>query len=432
MNILLPHEWKPRHYQTPLWGQLEAGKKRVVAVWHRRAGKDSAALNWTAVQAFQRIGTYWHMLPTQRQARKVVWDGVDSQGRKVIDQVWPKELRKAENSVDMKIELINGSVWQCVGSDAYDSLVGSNPVGVVFSEYAIADPSAWDYIRPILAENGGWAIFIYTPRGGNHGKDLFDMACSHPDWYAELLTVDDTGSISSTAVDDERKAGMEENIIQQEFYCSFLGVVDGSYYGREMQNARAEGRITRVPWEPTLPVHTAWDLGMGDDNPIWFFQQVGLEVRIIDYYVNRGVGFDHYAKILGEKPYSYGEHLAPHDVKVRELGAQGLSRKASLAKLGIKVRVLDKASVADGINAARVLLAKCWFDNEKCKVGIKALELYKRKYDEKRKVFSEGPDPDWASHPADAFRYLAMGIRPVNSSIPVQSTADYDEFGEWR
>ena len=430
MEITLPNEWIPRPYQKPLWGELELGKKRVVAVWHRRAGKDSLALNWTAVQAFQRVGTYWHMLPTQRQARKVVWDGVDGQGRKVIDQVWPKALRKAENSVDMKIELINGSVWQCVGSDAYDSLVGSNPVGVIFSEFAIADPSAWDYIRPILAENGGWALFIYTPRGGNHGKDLFDMAASDPNWYAEVLNVDDTGSISSTAVDDERKAGMDENIIQQEFYCSFLGVVDGSYYGREMQDARSSGRVGRVPWEPSLPVNTAWDLGMSDDMPIWFYQQVGLEVRIIDYYVNRGMGLDHYAKILREEPYTYGEHNVPHDAAVRELGT-GVSRVATLRKLGISVRVLEKASLADGINATRVLIPKCWFDLEKCKDGIKALELYKRNYDEKRKVFSEAPLHDWASHPADAFRYLAQGIRPVNHAVPMNSTSTYDEFEEW-
>ena len=149
----IPHDWRPRAYQMKLWEYLINGGKRAVAVWHRRAGKDSLSINWTAFAATQRKGIYWHMLPTQAQARKVVWDGIDKAGRKIVDQAFPKELVARKSEQDMKIELRNGSIWQCVGSDYYDNLVGANPVGVVFSEYSIANPAAWDFIRPILAEN---------------------------------------------------------------------------------------------------------------------------------------------------------------------------------------------------------------------------------------------------------------------------------------
>jgi phage terminase large subunit len=272
----------------------------------------------------KRVGTYWHMLPQQNQARKVIWDGIvyneHGEAVKVLDWAFPKELRKSTHSQEMKITLLNGSVWQLCGSDNYDALVGSNPVGVVMSEYSVAKPSAWDYIRPILAENDGWALFIYTPRGRNHGAKLYDMACNNPDWFAQILTADDTQAISADAVEDERRAGMIEEMIQQEFYCSFEGVMVGSYYGPMISDAQKEGRITRVPHDPIMQVFTSWDLGMADTTAIWFFQLVphAGEVRVIDYYQSSGEGLAHYAQVLGAKPYTYAEHYAPHDIMVRE------------------------------------------------------------------------------------------------------------------
>lgn len=222
-EILIPNNWNPRPYQQPLWRYLSNGGKRAVAVWHRRSGKDSLAINWTAKAMLRRVGVYWHMLPLNTQARKVVWDGIDKLGRRMIYQAFPPELIKSVNAQEMKIELINGSIWQCVGSDNYNALVGGNPVGVVFSEYSIADPAAWDFIRPILAENGGWALFIYTPRGHNHGYTLYNQAKA-AGWFTEILTVEDTHAISEQAVNDERLAGMSEAMIEQEFYCSFEAV----------------------------------------------------------------------------------------------------------------------------------------------------------------------------------------------------------------
>ncbi|MCG8694705.1 MAG: hypothetical protein MI806_26150 [Minwuiales bacterium] len=410
MEVVLPNQWWPRDYQLPLWRYLSGGGKRAVAVWHRRAGKDSTALNFTAIAAHQRVGTYWHMLPLATQGRKVVWDGIDRSGRRVIDQVFPQPLRKATNKQEMKIELKCGSIWQVVGSDNYNALIGANPVGVVFSEYAVADPAAWDYIRPSLAENGGWALFIYTPRGRNHGASLYDLARERENWFADLLTVDNTGAIPLAAIDEEREAGMSDEIVQQEFYCSFDAPLVGAYYAKLISDAETEGRIGNVPHEPQYPVHTAWDLGIGDSTAIWFFQQVGREVRLIDHYEASGVGLDHFAKTLKDKPYVYGDHLAPHDAEVRELGT-GRSRRETLAGLGIKIRVVPRLGLDDGINAARLVLPRCWIDAGKCKRGLDALRQYRREWDAALKAFKDRPLHDWASHSADAFRYLAVGLK---------------------
>ena len=417
VNIKIPYKWKPRKYQMKLWRYLENGGKRAVAVWHRRAGKDSLSLNWTAVAAMQRVGVYWHMLPLQTQARKVVWDAIDKQGRRVIDQVFPKALRKSVNAQEMKIELLNGSIWQCVGSDNYNSLVGANPVGVVFSEYSIADPAAWDFIRPILAENDGWALFIYTPRGRNHGSMLFEMAQTNPDWFCESLSVDKTQAIDLSAVDEERKAGMDEDMIQQEFYCSFDAALKGSYYGAILNKLEQEGAICDLFHNPEKPVFTAWDLGVGDATAIWFYQKNGNGCDVIDYYEASGVGLDHYVKVLKDKPYVYtNDNIFPHDICVHELSS-GKSRLDILAGLGVRGQVLLRDSVETGIAAVRLLLPRCRFDKKRCSKGLEALRQYQKQWDDVRRDFMPRPLHDWTSHAADAFRYLAMGFKQERTAF---------------
>ena len=300
MEISVPHDWRPRAYQKALWNYLEKGGKRAVAVWHRRAGKDLVSINWCAAQALKRKGLYWHLLPTYNQGRKIVWDGMTKEGRSFIEH-FPKDLWAAVNNTDMRLELKNGSIYQVVGTDNVDRLVGSNPLGVVFSEYSLQDPRAWNLVRPIMAENGGWALFIYTARGRNHGYDMFNMASRNERWFSQRLSVEDTKAVPMEAIEDGRSAGMPEELIQQEFYCSFDAPLVGSYYGSLMSKALAEERIKAVPYEPRLEVHTAWDLGMGDSTAIIFFQQHGNEYRIIDYYENQGEGIPHYVKILREK-----------------------------------------------------------------------------------------------------------------------------------
>jgi hypothetical protein len=352
------------------------------------------------------------MLPQQSQGRKTIWDGIDRHGRRMIDQAFPPPLRVSTNKQEMKIELKCGSIWQVVGSDNYNSLIGSNPVGVIFSEYSVADPSAWDYIRPILAENGGWAMFIYTARGRNHGATLYDMARQNEAWFAQILTVDDTGIMGPEVIEEERRSGMSEDMIAQEYYCSFQAAIVGAYYGRQMQDADKEGRITQVPYDPSVPVETWWDLGMRDTMSIWFVQRAGPQIRLVDYYANSGEGLPHYAKVLQERGYIYGRHIAPHDIEVREIGT-GKSRREVAMALGIKFDVAPRLDVDDGIDAVRAMLPMCWFDAAKCALGIEAMRQYRKEWDDRNKVFHDHPLHDWTSHPADAFRTGAIARRPA-------------------
>jgi len=258
MEITLPNRWQPRHYQQRLWRYLESGGKRAVAVWHRRAGKDEVCLHWAACAAMQRVGNYWHMLPEASQARKAIWDAINPHtGKRRIDEAFPPSIRVGQRDDDMRIKLINGSSWQIVGSDNFNSLVGSPPTGLVFSEYSLTNPAAWDYLRPILAENGGWCIFMMTPRGRNHAWKLYELARSRPDWFAELLTVEETKAIGPDIIADERASGMSEDMMAQEYYCSFDAALPGAYYGKLLQNADTEKRIGRAPWAPDATVHTA-------------------------------------------------------------------------------------------------------------------------------------------------------------------------------
>ncbi len=410
MKVTLPNAWTAKPHQRGFFRYMEGGGKRYVGVWHRRAGKDTSAENWTAIAAMQRVGTYWHMLPTLAQARKAVWDGINRDGTRVIDQVWPNELRAKVRNDEMKIELVNGSVWQCVGSDNYNSLVGTNPVGVVFSEWSLTDPRAWDYVRPILAENGGWAVFIFTPRGNNHGWEILQVARQNADWLAEVLPADKTGMVSRTVIDQELKSGMSQEMVAQEYFCSFEAPNTGAYYGRILEQMATNGQITRVPYDSALGVHTWWDLGMDDCTSIWFTQSTSFEHRVIDYYEASGEGFTHYVRVLADKPYVYAGHHFPHDVQVRELGT-GRSRIETLAELGITAQVVPNLDLLDGIEAVRTTLPLCYFDEEKCAYGLKALISYHRKFDEVKRSFATKPEHDWSSHAADAFRYFAVGQR---------------------
>ena len=751
MQVTLPHKWRPREYQFDAWEAMETGTKRAALVWHRRAGKDLFAINFAATKAFERVGLYWHILPTYNQGRKVVWEGRTRDGRAFLDH-FPGSGNIGENQPivrkrddQMSLWFRNGSVYQVVGAEEPDRLVGSNPIGIIFSEWSVMPPRVWEYLRPILAENGGWVIFIYTPRGRNHGYRTFKMAQETKGWFSQKLTVEDTEAVTQEAIEDERAAGMPEELVQQEFYCfggdtliytergqrrisdirvgdlvlshacrwrkvnkvyereyegsmleiksygefkrplvctpnhpvrvlnpaeqtyqwvaafevksgdfmvmprlktgppvisedlaaligwyiaegscartavqfsfhiketefrdevirlakaygadanayeapennavnvvvnsvrladllalhcgsgshskriphslitgheqivfdrlmagdgceaetrgiqfqsyttvshdlardvqllasglgmragishrpasqnylrgrlirggpsysvqihkanlsprkcdrirpskhgvgvrvksveevigpgrvynlavqydhsyvaegrvvhncSFDAPLVGAYYGDLMATMMEDGRIGVIPHEPECPVTTAWDLGIADYTSIWFHQLVGHEHRLIDYYQSSGVGLDHYAKMLSEKPYTYKEHLVPHDATVRELGT-GKSRIESARKLGVNMRVVPKLPIADGISATRFLLPKVWADENKCSIGIEGLRQYtkERILDEEgaegEAIFRDKPLHNWASHPADALRTLAVGLR---------------------
>jgi phage terminase large subunit len=432
------HGWRPRNYQRPAWAALEAGCLRLALAWHRRAGKDDLSLHWAAKASQRRIGSYWHMLPMASQARKAIWDAVNPRtGRRRIDDAFPMEMRAATREQDMFIRFKNGSTWQVVGSDNFNALVGSPPVGVVFSEYALADPNAWAFLRPILTENGGWAIFISTPRGRNHFAGLLEFALKDPYWFGQVLTIADTGAISMAAVEQERRELVAEHgeqeakaIIDQEYYCDLDAAIPGSYYGTLMAKALREGRIGLFPHIPTLPVGTAWDLGHADSTVIWMYQQQqNGRVRLIDVIEGSGVGIDWYARRLGQRDYVFADHIWPHDGghgNIRDIG--GTTLDASAKKLGVRpLRILDRdPNVATGIGAVRAMLPLCEFNTDplpfadetpeqataRMTRALNALRQYRREWDEKLRKFKDAPLHDWTSHTADALRYLARGRKP--------------------
>ena len=425
IEINIPHEFVPRWYQKPLFNCIKNGYRRGVAIWHRRAGKDKTLLNLLVKESQKRVGAYYYFFPSYSQGRKILWDGMDRDGFRFLDHI-PPEIREATNNTEMKIKLINGSLIQVVGSDNIDSIVGTNPVGCVFSEYSLQDPRGWDFIRPILRENGGWAVFNYTPRGHNHGYDLYQIALLNDKWFAERLKVSDTNVLVDADIQEEREAGMDEDLIQQEYYCSFEAAVPGAYYAKQLSQAREEDRVSSVPWEDTALVNTAWDLGIGDNMAIWFFQIVGREIRLIDFYQNSGEGLRHYIEFLKTKPYMYGQHIAPHDIEIRELGT-GKSRKEVAARMGINFEVAPRMTLDDGIEATRSIFSRCYFDAAKCTHGIDALASYRKDYDERNRVYRLHPVHDWASHPADAFRYLATGIHLAEITPEWRHADEYRE-----
>lgn len=412
IDIHLPHNYKCRPYQEAFWRAAKDGYKRFVLIWNRRAGKEKTCWNFLIMQAVKRVGIYYYFFPHFSQGRKILWDGVDKAGYKFLNHIPPELIDGQPNSTEMKVRLKNGSLIQIIGTNNIDSLVGTNPVGCVFSEYSLQDPTAWQLIRPILAENGGWAVFNFTPRGKNFAYDMYQMALSNPDWFCQLLTVKETRVVSDEDIQAERDAGMSEDFIQQEFYCSFTLGVEGSYYAKYMEDAREEGRISNVPWEKQSRVFTAWDLGYGDSTAIVFYQVIGQELHIIDYYENHGEGLPHYAGILKDKPYIYAEHFAPHDIDSHTYSS-GLSGKEVGASLGINFITLPtlKLRFEDGIEAARAIFPRVWIDQTKCKQLIKCLENYRKEFDVRLETYKERPLHDKYSHGADAFRYLAIAIK---------------------
>jgi len=429
VKVELPNLWTPRAYQEPLWRHMHGGGKRAIAIWPRRHGKDDLALHFTACAAHERVGVYWHLLPQQNQARKAIWDAVNPHtGRRRIDDAFPQALRDTTREQDMLIRFKTGSTWQVIGSDNYDALVGTPPIGVVFSEWALSNPQAWSLIRPILLENGGWAVFITTPRGRNHAHRMFQMAQASDDWFAERLTSDDTGVFTPESLATERaeliaERGEEdgEAIFQQEYMTSWSAALPGAYYARLIDKAEADGRVGFVPYNPQKQVHTAWDLGRNDATVIWFVQANGAGWDVVDYYANTSVGLDHYVKVVKDKDYNYGEHLLPHDAENEQLNGQGVtgSIEESAKSMGLKgVRVVPRTkSVANDINEVRQILPMCRFDKDKCEKGLDALRSYRRIWDEKLKAYRDTPLHDWASDPADAFRTFAIGKpRDTNAS----------------
>lgn len=433
-QIALPYNWSPRPYQQRTWDWLSRGGRRAVLNFHRRAGKDELCLMHTACAAFERKANYWHCLPQYGQARKAMWDGVNPHsGRRRIDEAFPAEIRARTLEQEMKIIFQNGSTWQLVGSDNPDSLVGSPPLGIVFSEYALSNPSAWAYLRPIFLENGGWAIFNSTPRGKNHFKAMCELAKKDPAvWFYEQITAKDSGIFTDEALATELHEFQEEHGVEygksiwmQEYFCSFDSAILGSIWGDCIARAESEGRIGAVAFDRDFPVSTAWDLGRTDDTVIWFYQMVAGEIRLIDYHASNGKDIGWYAQLLRDKAkergFVYATHWLPHDARPRTLagGGKSILQQFIAEKIGRFV-ILPRLDRQEGIQAARATFPKCWFDLERCEDGIEALRYYHREWDDEKKIFTTEPEHDWSSHPADAFRYLSLSWKNPKSTEPSQ------------
>ena len=434
-RVTIPYGYVSRDYQSDLFRCVGSGDgqlRRVVLLWHRRAGKDKTGWNFLIREAFRRVGTYIYVFPTRIQSKKVIWYGMDYEGFRFIDHI-PSELIRKVHETELRIELVNGSIIMIGGvdNDSINTWIGTNPIGVVFSEYALMDPRGWDFIRPILTENRGWALFIYTPRGHNHGYDLWEMAVQNTEWYSSRLTVDDTKRengepvVRPEDIESERRAGMDEDLIQQEYYCSFACGAQGSYYGELIEAAEKEGRIGEVPHDPGLLVHTSWDIGTGDATGIWFWQNKGLWRHYINYYEGVGAQVGQYIRYLKklevERDYLYGKHYVPHDIKVKDWGAEAGTRLASAKRLGVDLTPVPKHSREDRIDAVRATLPMCKFDAGNCNQGIKALRNYQKEYDERRKVFKLTPLHDWSSDGADSFGYGVVGQKPELAGKPRRS-----------
>jgi hypothetical protein len=432
MRIEMPYGWRPRVYQEAFWAAMEAGKRRGVLLWHRRTGKDLSCINWEATQSVQRRGLYWHLMPTYAQGRKVIWEGMDRDGRPFLS-AFPDELIERKRDDEMTMWLKNGSIFQVVGTDHIDRLMGANPVGLVLSEDALQNPQAWELLAPILAENKGFALFPYTPRGRNHGYDLFKHAQDHPEtWFSEKLTVDDTQIIQPEVLEEERER-MPKELFEQEYHCSFEASLVGAYYKEQLawMVEQEPPRISdEVNWIPDREVITGWDIGMWDSTAIWFAQVIGREVRLIDYFEASGQPIDYYAAQMRDKPYVYGDAYLPHDATHQSLET-GRTIVQQLRNLRVRAIGVPKMGLGDQHQMVRLMLRQAWIHETKCKRGIQALREYTKRPVEGERgpsgeiLYQDRPLHNWASHGASALATLFAGFREERTTEFRQPDAGY-------
>jgi hypothetical protein len=411
-RIVIPYKpreaFKPFHERTHRWSCMVA---------HRRAGKTVACINDLIRRAFtdgKKDGRYAYIAPYHSQAKSIAWDYLLR---------YTADVRTNANATELYVELPNKARIRLFGADNPDALRGMYLDGVILDEVADMRPRVWgEIIRPLLADREGWAVFIGTPKGHNFFYDIWRTANASSSWFATSVKASTSNLLSPGELADAAR-GMSADQYEQEFECSFEAAILGAYYGREMREA--ESRITDVPYDPSIPVSTAWDLGYHDDTAIWFYQVTPSEVHLIDYYAGSGLAIEDYAKVIKTRGYRYERHWLPHDARAKTLASGGrsiieqLAAHLHISKLGI----VPNLSVQDGIQAARMMFGRCWFDKTQCYEAVELLKQYQREWDEDRKVFREKPRHDHTSHCADAFRMLAVSWRenkPKEAEKPVE------------
>jgi len=400
-------------------------KRWGVVVCHRRFGKTVWAINHILRDALispKKTPRFAYMAPTYRQAKNVAWDYIKQFAGKIPNVKF--------HETELRCDLPTGARISLLGAENPDSLRGIYLDGCVMDEVADMPENVFpEVIRPALSDRKGWCVFVGTPKGHNAFYDKYEEATANNDWLAAVYKASETGILDDEELEAAR-AMMTNDQYAQEFECSWNANVPGAIYGKELEAVQAEGRITNVPYDPSVRVDTWWDLGVGDSTAIWFTQTVGRAIHVIDYYEARGEGLPHYCKVLSSKNYLYGDHNAPHDIEVRELGS-GKSRREVAWDLGLNFRVVPKLPIEDGIHAAQMLIPRLWIDREKCKQGLECLRQYHRSYNERTRSFRASPVHDWSSHAADAFRYLAVGLRETGGRMAApqrMAEMDYNPF----
>lgn len=419
MNIKIPYT--PRKHQSYLHQQINRYRWSVL-VCHRRFGKTVCMINHlirSALMSKLKNPRFAYIAPTFKQAKSIAWD--------YMKQFTSKIPNTKFNETELRVDLPNGSRITLLGAENSDGLRGIYLDGCVIDEYANIDGKLFaEIIRPALSDRKGYCVFIGTPAGMNNNfYDLYQHANGAEDWFNYKAKASDTKIVDPEEL-EKAKEVMGEKKYMQEFECDWIANIEGAIYGEEIAKIEDKNQIARVPYDPTLPVSTAWDLGVADHSSIIFFQQKGTGVQIIDYHEERGHGLPHYIQMLEEKPYIYKDHFAPHDIDVQEFG-NGKTRREIAYQLGVRFKVVPKLPVEEGIHAVTMLLPRCWIDTDHCKNLIDALRHYHRKYIDKNRMFRSKPVHDWSSHACDAMRYLAVGLQEINTrQTAPQSVADND------
>ncbi len=411
-------QFVPFHTRKQRWACLVA---------HRRAGKTVACimdLVDAALRCEKQDGRFAYVAPYYAQAKDVAWSYL----KRFTAAIPGVDINESELRVDVPTGHGGRARIRLYGADNYERMRGIYLDGVVLDEYADMDPRAWsEVIRATLADRKGWATFIGTPKGRNGFYDIWagntetgwiGAVNDQKLWFSLMLKASETGLVDADELEDARRAMTPEQY-NQEFECSFDAAIVGAYYGRDLADLEDRKQLCRVPWEKSISVETSWDLGLDDATAIWFFQTVGREIRVIDYYEVNNQGLDETARLVLSRPYTYGTHYLPHDIAIREL-ISGKSRKDTLEGLGLRnIHVGVKADPVERVNAVRMMLSRCYFDTTNCKRGIDVLKNYRREWDDKRKTFRERPLHDWSSHGADAFGEFAVNYRQKAAPGPV-------------
>jgi phage terminase large subunit len=415
--------FKARPYQQEVIKWFRGGGKRAVCVWHRRAGKDRTATFIESELACKRVGLYWHALPEYAQARRVIWDAITKDGQKLIDISFPPAIVRKKHEHEMKIELINGSIWQPVGADNFNSLVGSNPVHVTYSEYALMAPAAREYLRPIIAENDGSELFISTPRGYNHFHDLYEFARTSEHWHTSRLSVFDTNVIPESVLDEERKT-MPEELFRQEFECDFSAANVGAILGRWVEQAEKDGRVSdEVEYDPDgAGLVISSDIGRRDTSTWWFWQPKADGFALVDYDEDSGLDAEEWCDRLKER--LAGRKLdkiwLPHDARAKTFSAKHSAIETFLNAFGgDTMRIVPNTSKGDRINAARKVMPHTWFNKTRCHKGLMGLRAWSFEWNQDTRQFSREPKHDWASHPGDGWSYGAQVMQEHIVKKPV-------------